>query len=118
LSVADETKYFHNATRFSQLHDLERLMVLQGCRPEELLSVEVSHIDLSTGTLRITEGKSNAAKRKLKLRQESLEILARLLREAKGRWVLCSERDAKRSCRSQPARTGTKRCARRPAFLA
>jgi integrase/recombinase XerC len=92
LSPEAEARYFHAAERFQKLHDLCRLMVLQGCRPEELLGLEISHIDLERRTLRIVEGKSDAAKRTLKLRAESLSILARLVSQAEGVFVFCAER--------------------------
>lgn len=76
LSIEQERSYFHAAEQFPHLHDLGRLMILQGCRPEELLLLKPEHIDLERGYLRIVEGKSKAAKRKLKLTPEAKAILA------------------------------------------
>lgn len=95
LNLEAEARYFQAAQRFPKIHDLCRLMVLQGCRPEELLALQVSQIDLERRTLRIVEGKSAAAKRTLKLRAESASILGRLVSEAEGAYVFCSERQPK-----------------------
>jgi site-specific recombinase XerD len=78
--------------KWPKLRDLCRLILLQGCRPEELLAMQVSHVDLLRMTIRIVEGKSAAAKRTLKLRRESVEILTRLTQAAKGEYIFCSER--------------------------
>lgn len=61
------------------LHDLGRLMVLHGCRPEELLKMKQSEVDLGTGVFRIVSGKSAAAKRTLKMEPEGKSIFARRL---------------------------------------
>jgi hypothetical protein len=53
-------------------------MLLMGPRPEELLAVETTHIDLFNAQLQIVEGKSATAKRSLKFHGESMEILTRL----------------------------------------
>lgn len=58
------------------LHDLGRLMLNQGCRPEELLSLRKEAVDLEHGFMRIVNGKSAAARRTLKLLPESRSILA------------------------------------------
>jgi integrase len=76
---------------FQDLADLGRLMIQQGCRPEELLALQQPHVDLERGILTIIKGKSNAAKRTLRLRPASKEILARRL-GAVGRWVFPSPR--------------------------
>ena len=58
------------------LHDLGRLMLNQGCRPDEVLSLRKEAVDLDRGYMRIVEGKSVAARRTLKLLPESRSILA------------------------------------------
>ena len=42
LSVEEEDLYFKEAARNANLYDLARLMLLQGCRPEEILAMQVS----------------------------------------------------------------------------
>ena len=58
------------------LHDFGRLMLNQGCRPDEVLSLRKEAVDLDRGYMRIVEGKSVAARRTLKLLPESRSILA------------------------------------------
>jgi integrase len=53
------------------LHDRGRLMLNQGCRPEELLSLRKDAIDLKRNAMRIVAGKSAAARRELRLSPES-----------------------------------------------
>lgn len=85
LADAEESKYFEKARRFPNLHDLGRLMLNQGCRPEELMSLPQADVDLVKGLLHIHRGKTKAAKRTLKLTAESKAILARRLDA--GTWV-------------------------------
>jgi integrase len=65
-------------------------MLLQGPRPEELLSLAWPSVDLETGIVRILKGKSDGARRELRLRSESREIMARRRRESAGPWVFPS----------------------------
>ena len=74
------------------LYDLGKLMVRQGCRPEELRALAQSDVDLEYGTLTIRWGKSDAAKRTLRLTAISREILARRL-QTPGRWVFPSSKN-------------------------
>ena len=85
LKDAEESKYFEKAERFPSLHDLGRLMLNQGCRPDELMALPQAHVDLVRGLLHIRRGKTKAAKRTLKLTAESKTILARRLDG--GAWV-------------------------------
>ncbi len=73
------------------LYDLGRLMILQGCRPEELMALHQEHVDLDQMTVRIVAGKSKAAKRTLALCDESAELLASRL-DQKSPWVFPSDR--------------------------
>ena len=73
----EEVLYFDAARRFPALHDLGRLMLNQGCRPEEILALRTEDVDLQKALLIIRDGKSHAARRQLKLMAESLRICAR-----------------------------------------
>jgi integrase len=77
LTAAEEMLYFEAAKRFSALYDLGRLMLNQGCRPEEVLGLRTDDIDLERSRLTIRAGKSRAARRALKLTAESRQICAR-----------------------------------------
>jgi integrase len=71
------------------LHDLGRLMLQQGCRPEELLSLRKETVDLEHGIMRIVQGKSAAARRCLRLLPESRSILAARM-QGESAWVFPS----------------------------
>ena len=84
---AEEKRYFLRAS--GNLYDLGRLMLNQGRRPEELLSLHCSDADPGKRTLRIKRGETEAARRTLNLTSESRSNLAR--RIAPGReWVFPS----------------------------
>ena len=85
LSAAEEQKYFAAARRFPNLYDLGRLMLNQGCRPDELMSSRQPDVDLGHGVLYVRGGKTKAAKRALRLTAESRSILATRLDG--GTWV-------------------------------
>lgn len=85
LSAAEEHKYFEAARRFPSLYDLCRLMLNQGCRPDELITCRQADIDLTKGVLHIRSGKTKAARRALKLTAESKAILA--ARMDGGTWL-------------------------------
>lgn len=92
FSEEDEAEYFAIAARISRdLYDIGRLMILQGCRPEELMRMEQTHIDLAAKTFHIPRGKSTAARRTLNMYPESALILARRLQKP-GQWVFPSTR--------------------------
>lgn len=76
---------------YRDLHDFGRLMIQQGCRPEEFLELRKEHVDLLNRWLYIKSGKTRAAKRRLKLTAESTAILARRL-STKGPFVFPSPR--------------------------
>jgi len=92
LNDAEELLYFEEA-RLKQptLHDVTRLMTLQGCRPEEIMALEQKNIDLAGRSMKITRGKSAAARRSLRLLPESVEILRRRLSKH-NTWVFPSPR--------------------------
>jgi integrase len=89
LSADEEASYFARASGF--LADVARLMLNQGCRPEEIMSLQQSSIDLKAKTMRIEGGKTRAARRTLNLTEESTAILARRL-SVSGKWVFPSPR--------------------------
>lgn len=82
---AEERTYFEAARRFPNLYDLGRLMLNQGCRPDELMTLKQADVNLAGGLLHIRRGKTKAAKRTLKLTAESKSIFAPRLDG--GTWV-------------------------------
>jgi integrase len=106
LTPNEETIYFNTASSefiverdgktthhgpFRDLYDVARMMLLQGCRPDEVLHLRPKDIDLERGTMRIERGKSRAARRLLKLRPESREILAPRIAK-KSAWIFPGRR--------------------------
>lgn len=83
------------ARDYQDLYDLGRLMIQQGCRPEELRELERDAVDLEAGAFEIRRGKSRAARRTLPMTAESREILARRL-QTPGQWVFPSRRNPSR----------------------
>jgi len=82
------------AQALQDLSDLHRLMILQGCRPEELRELLRADVDLERGSFTIRSGKSEAAKRTLKMRLESRDIFTRRMATATlSRFVFPSPRD-------------------------
>jgi site-specific recombinase XerD len=98
LTDAEEKAYFAAAARRNMdLHDLGRLMILQGCRPEELRCLQTDDVNLERGKLTIRQGKTAAARRTLTLVDESKAILARRMAAADeigSRWIFPSRRNA------------------------
>lgn len=87
----EEDAYFAHAR--GTLYDVARLILLQGCRPEEILALRPENVLLEQGILRIPGGKTRAARRDLPLAGESIAILERRLAEHKGsRWLFPSSR--------------------------
>jgi integrase len=90
LTANEECVYFEACGRRRNIHDLAKLMLLQGCRPDEILALEKGAYDPKRGTIRIVRGKTKAAKRVLTLCGESIEILDRRTREGDTQWLFPS----------------------------
>jgi integrase len=87
----EEAAYFTHAR--GTLHDVARLILLQGCRPEEILSLRPEHIDLTREVMLIAGGKTRAARRELPLTSESVALLRNRLERTQGaRWLFPSTR--------------------------
>lgn len=86
LTKAEEKIYCESAGRYPNLFDLARLMLQQGCRPDELLSLPKNAVDLNREVFRIASGKSRAARRTLKMTSETRIILGRRL-DTRGPYV-------------------------------
>lgn len=91
LTDEEEEAYFTAAAAFPVLHDVAKLLILTGARPEEIYSLPQAAVDRKHRTLRIHGGKTAAATRTLTLVEEAWQIIERRLATA-GRWVFPSER--------------------------
>ncbi len=91
LSGEEEEKYFQYAMSYPNLHDVGRIMINQGMRPEEVVSLAKADINLDAGTLKIRRGKTEAARRTLDITAETRRILGTRL-EGDSMWVFPSRR--------------------------
>jgi integrase len=92
LTVSEEQQYFKRAAKHRDLHDLGRLMVNQGPRPDEVVSLAKTDVDLERGKMYIRKGKSRAARRTLDLTAESCRILAERM-AGESSWIFPSNRN-------------------------
>lgn len=97
LSPEEEVQYLRAAAKESMdLADVAMVMVSQGPRPEEVMSLEQAHVDLANRHFTIwdtsAEGKSKNAHRKLRMTEETLRIFKRRL-STPGVWVFPSSRN-------------------------
>jgi integrase len=97
LSLEEQLRYLRTAANeIIDLADVATIMILQGPRPEEVMSLEQSHVDLRNRHFTIwddsAEGKSKIAHRKLKMTEESFRIFARRL-STPGVWVFPSSKN-------------------------
>jgi integrase len=70
------------AQAFDNLHDIGRLMLLQGPRPSEVMSSRAEHVDVARAEWLIADGKSKAARRVLDLTPESRGVMEQRLMSA------------------------------------
>lgn len=103
LTTVEEKRYFRMAAvRSEVLHDIGRLMIRQGMRPQEAASIQKKDVDLLAGELtvrgRLTRAgkrrtKTVAGKRVLPIAKESRDILTKWLgRSVESPWLFPSER--------------------------
>jgi len=87
VTPEEERIYFAAARRVGEgrgwrgglgaLYDVARIILLQGCRPDEVMRMHALEVDLNRNQFRITWSKSQAGKRTLEMAPETREILAR-----------------------------------------
>lgn len=82
-------RYREERGSYRDLHDFGRIMIQQGCRPEEVVELAKEDVDLENRWLYIRSGKSKAARRRLKLTAEIAGILASRM-SSDGPWVFPS----------------------------
>lgn len=97
LSPEEETQYLRAAAKETiDLADVATIMVSQGPRPDEVMSLEQAHIDLRNRHFTIwdtsAEGKSKNAHRKLKMTDESFRVFERRL-SIPSMWVFPSSKN-------------------------
>jgi integrase len=97
LSQDEEGCYLEAAANVSQdLADVAAIMISQGPRPDEVLSLQQTQVDLRNRHFTIwdssAEGKSKNAHRKLKMNEETFRIFERRL-STPGVWVFPSSKN-------------------------
>ncbi|MGA2921155.1 MAG: site-specific integrase [Candidatus Sulfotelmatobacter sp.] len=92
LTAIEEQQYFARAAKHRDLHDLGRLILNQGPRPDEVVSLAKADVDLEHRKMHIRKGKSRAARRKLDLTAESCRILAARM-SGESPWIFPSSRN-------------------------
>ncbi len=91
LTQQEENQYFERAAKYQTLYDVGRLILNQGMRPDEVISLLKTDVDLERGQVHIRKGKSAAARRTLDLTTESRQILGRRM-SGDSRWLFPSKR--------------------------
>ncbi len=92
LTAIEEQQYFARAAMHRDLHDLARLMLNQGARPDEVTSLAKADVDLEHRRMHIRKGKSRAARRTLALTAESCAIFASRM-QGDSSWIFPSTRN-------------------------
>lgn len=92
VTAMEEKLYFERAAQYPDLHDLGRLLLLQGMRPEEILALAKRDVNVEHGQLHVVEGKTPAARRTLDLMTESKRILAARM-PGESVWIFPSKRN-------------------------
>jgi integrase len=93
LAPEEEKAYFDRARDVKDrqgrrnLYDLGRMMLQQGCRPEELMVLKKQHVHLDKHQMLIVAGKTKAARRTLNLTDESIAILRPRLDSGDSDWA-------------------------------
>ena len=93
VTPAEEFDYFTRCEQrgYRNLADVARLILDQGMRPDEVYSLERRGVDLTDGRVTIFAGKTKAARRRLKLTPECLQIVKRRYSQHEGsRWLFPS----------------------------
>lgn len=96
FTVNEEKLYFAKAkARSVDLHDLAKIMLHQGLRPEETLALQKKHVDFTAGTLLVEAGKTKAARRLLYMTDETRIVLLRRIAETEAEFAQHESRRAK-----------------------
>lgn len=91
LTASEEKSYFQRAAKSPNLHDVGRIMLNQGMRPEEVTSLAKADIDMERSQIHIPQGKSKAARRTLDMTSETRLILGRRI-AGSSPWIFPSKR--------------------------
>lgn len=94
VSFEEEVAYLAAASQ--PLHDVARVILDTGMRPEEAFRIEVANVDLERKTIFNPFGKTRAARRTLTMTDEVFRILKARVADAEGRYVFPSPENPER----------------------
>ena len=92
FEIVDEAGKKTTHGPFRALHDVARIILDQGMRPEEVMSLRVEHINFAKGSVRVIDGKSKAARRTLILTPAVQSILAARSGGRLSGWVFAGKK--------------------------
>jgi len=77
ITEAEEQLYFNTALELELLdvHDIAKIMLLQGPRPSEVMSIHINDVDPRANNFLIAKGKSRTSIRRLRMTPETKAIL-------------------------------------------
>jgi integrase len=98
ITEAEEELYFKTALALglNSLHDVGKIMVLQGPRPAEVMAIHVDDVDLRSNRFQIKKSKSRASERTLRMTPETRSILeTRIASAGASGWLFPGKEDGK-----------------------
>ena len=90
VTPAEEKLYLLAASQ--PLQDVAALMLDCGCRPDEIYSLKKDSVNLEHNYLKITEGKTPAARRRIPLTARAKAILQKRIADAEGDYLFAGGR--------------------------
>jgi integrase len=91
VSFEEETAYFTKASQ--PLKDIAQIILDTGLRPEEVFRIRIENLEFGERTIFNPFGKTKAARRKVTMTAEVLELLKRRAKSAKSSFVFPSKGD-------------------------
>jgi integrase len=98
MSPLEEAAYFKAASQ--PLHDVARVILDTGLRPEEVFRIEVGNVDFIHRTISIPYGKTRAARRTIPMTEQVWMILKNRAVAARGCYLFASPKDPTRPVKS------------------
>jgi site-specific recombinase XerD len=98
ITESEEALYFKTARELelTDVHDIGKVMLLQGPRPSEVMSIHASDVDLRANSFRIVKGKSSASVRTLRMVPETRSILeTRIASAGASGWLFQGKKKGK-----------------------
>jgi integrase len=94
VTFEEEIKYFNKASQ--PLKDIAQIILDTGLRPEEVFRIRTENLDFGGETIFNPFGKTEAARRKVTMTEDVLQLLKCRAKNAKGAFVFPAKGDANR----------------------